>query len=250
MKPRVPISATGASEKLPPRVEADLVAAAARLFRSGFPNAERTGCPPREALLSAARNAASDVESRNVLDHLTCCSPCFVEYERLVRKDRLSKKFKLLALCASVLLAVGTAIWFYAASSASDRRQPSPIVVEKERSPRVPPVETAVLDLRNRSSVRGDRQPPTSNDVATLWARRLDLSVYLPIGSEEGEYEMQIFREAAKPLFSQTGTATLVDQDVVVRMRTDLTSLEPGRYILGLRRGGFTWRYYPVTLAK
>ena len=251
MNPKVPNSVTSSSEKLPPRLEAQLLAAAARILRTGFPNAERTGCPPREALQALARKAASDVESQNVVDHLTWCSPCFAEYERLLRREKAWRNTKLLALCASVLITVGLAIWIYASRAGHDRRIQAPTVVQKEPVPRqaVPnEFEMAVLDLRNQSPVRGDQQPTPNDNVASLPARRLALSVYLPIGSEVDEYEMQILRETETPLVSQKGTAALEDHNVVVRIRADLAGLDSGRYLLRLRRASYSWRYYPVAL--
>jgi len=251
VNPRVPISATSSSEKLPPRLEAQLLAATARILRTGFPNAERTGCPPRQTLEVVARKAMSDIESRNVVDHLTCCSPCFAEYERLMRRERIWRNTKLLALCASVLITVGLAVWFYAFRTSPDRRIPEPTVVQKEPAPRqgvATEFEIAVLDLRNQSPIRGDQPPTPGSDVASLPARRLALSVYLPIGSEVGEYEMQILREAETPLLAQKGTAALEDHNIVVRIRADLTGLDSGRYLLRLRRDSYSWRYYPVAL--
>ena len=245
------MSATSSSEKFPPEMEAQLLAAAARIFRTDFPNAERTGCPAQEALRSVARKAAGDIESRNVIDHLTCCSPCFAQYERLLHREKFWKSTKLLALCATLLITAGLATWFFAFRAERGPHSPAPTVVKEGPTPQQAApneFEIAVLDLRNRSPVRGDRPPTPADDVATLPARRLELSVYLPIGSEEGEYEMQILRDADAPLVTQKGTASLHDQNIVVKIRTDLTGISSGRYLLRLRRATFGWRYYPVTL--
>jgi hypothetical protein len=108
----------------------------------------------------------------------------------------------------------------------------------------------AVVDLRNRSSVRGE-QPSTSEQVAaSLPARALDLSVYLPIGSEVGPYEIHLAREAETPLINASGAATLENRIIVLRSRVDLTELPPGRYLLGVRKGEFRWMYYTVALVK
>ena len=232
-------------------MEAQLLAAAARIFRTDFPNAERTGCPTRDALQSVARKVAGDSESRNAIDHVTCCSPCFAEYERLLHREKVWRSTKLLALCATLLITAGLATWFYAFRADRSQRAPEPTVVKEGPAPRqAAPIEfeVAVLDLRNRSPVRGDRQPDPADDVASLPARRLELAVYLPIGSEEGEYEMQILRDADSPLLIQKGTASLRDQNVVVQIKTDLTGISSGRYLLRLRRGTFGWRYYPVAV--
>ena len=188
-----------------------------------------------------------------MLEHLTCCSPCFTEYERLLRSDRLSKNLKILALCASLLITVGLAVWFYAFRGEPGLRPPEPVIVQKEPPPQAPPTpfEVALVDLRNRSPVRGEPGSPSDRSVvASLPTRRLDLSVYLPIGSEEGHYEIQILREAETPLVALRGSATLKDHNVVLRLRSDLTGLDPGRYLLGLRKANFRWTYYPIALAR
>ena len=245
------MSATSSSEKFSSQMEAQLLAAAARILRTDFPNAERTGCPVGAALRSVARKAAGDGESRNVLDHLTCCSPCFVEFERLLHREKVWKSTKLLALCATLLITAGLATWFYGFRAGGNQREPEPPVAKEGPLPRqIVPDEfaVAVLDLRDRSPVRGDQQPTPNDDVATLPARRLELSVYLPIGSEEGDYEMQILRDPDSPLVTKTGTASLRDQNVVVTIRADFTGVSSGRYLLRLRRETFGWRYYAVTV--
>lgn len=250
MNPRAPFSATSPSEKLPPQLEAQLLAAAARIFRTDFPNTDRTGCPAHEALQAVARRAAGDIESLNVMNHLTCCSPCFAQYESLLHGEKSRRRAKLLALCAGLLLTAGFATWFYAFRAERRLQAPEPTVVQKvPTSQQAAPneFEIAVLDLRNRSPVRGDRPPIPTDDAATLPARRVELSVYLPIGSEEGEYEMQILRDADAPLIRQKGTASMLDQNVVVQIRTDLTGISSGRYLLRLRRATFGWRYYLVS---
>ncbi len=251
MNPRVPNSQ--ALEGLPRRQEADLIAAAARIFRTGFPNPERSGCPPQVALRSAAKRGRSSVENEGVLEHLTSCSPCFVQYEQLLHRERVSKNLKLLALWASVLMTIGLGVWFFASSGKPTIRPPEPKIVQKEPPPAQPPpvqYEMAVVDLRNRSSVRGE-QPSTSDEVvATLPTRPLDLSVYLPIGSEAGQYEIQLAREAQTPLVNASGSATLDNRIMVMRSRADLTNVPPGRYLLGVRKGEFRWTSYTVVLVK
>lgn len=250
MNSRVPISAAS-SERFPPELEAKLHAAAARIFRSDFPNAERTDCPAQETLRSVARKAAGGIESRNVIDHLTFCSPCFAEYERLLHRERVWKSTKLLALCAMLLITAGLATWFYGFRADRNQRGPEPPLAKEGPPPRktVPDeFAVAVLDLRDRSPVRGDQKPTPNDDVATIPARRLELSVYLPIGSEEGDYEMQILRDTDSPLVTQTGTAILRNQNVVVTVRADFSSISSGRYLLRLRRETFGWRYYAVSV--
>jgi len=251
------MSRTPASDTLPRRQEAELIAAAAGVFRTGFPNPQRIGCPPQETLNAVARKGGGTAEGESILEHLTCCSPCFTEYERLVHKDKVSRNVKVLALCSSLLITVGLAIWFYVSRSQEGVRQPEPTIVEQPppvqetpAPPQPPPsqYEVAVIDLRNRAPVRGEQQPAGEDVVASLPARPLELSVYLPIGSEEGQYEVQILREADTALVTARGSATFEDRNVVLRLKADLTGLAPGRHLVGIRKGSFRWMYYPITV--
>jgi hypothetical protein len=70
--------------------------------------------------------------------------------------------------------------------------------------------------------------------------------VYQPIGSEEGQYEIQILREVDTPLLTVSGSARIEDRNVILRLKADLTGLTPGRYLLGVRKGSFRWMYYPI----
>lgn len=247
MKPRVPFSAGAAPERLSPGIEKALVAAAGRLFRGGFPNAERIGCPSRELLASVSRHSASESDSRRVLDHLSCCSPCFGDYERLARQNRLARNLKLLALCASLLVCIGVTVWYY---SRTPVRPQNELPVAKEKAQPDQPLQLATLDLRRQTTVRGEQRPAAGTGVPTIPTRNLELSVYLPLGSEEGDYEMQLLLDAERPLLSQTGAAALAGNDVVLRLVANLSSVEPGTYTLRLRRSGFSWRNYSIVLTK
>jgi hypothetical protein len=245
---RRPNSPESAISGLSRETEARLIAAAARVFRTGFPNAERSGCPPREALKAVARKRPT-VETDGVLEHLTCCSPCFAQYEQFLANERSSKSLRLLALCASVVLTVGLAVWFFASRTAPILPEPQ---IAKPITPPPPPkieYQLASIDLRNRAPVRGEQSATADAVVATLRRQPLDLRVYLPVGSESGDYHFQIGREAAAPIISTSGTAKLENRSVILRIQADLRDLAPGRYILGIRKGSFRWMYYPLTVA-
>lgn len=252
MNPRDPVSGISAREGLSREQEAQFIAAAARVFRSGFPNPRRSGCPSPEVLRAVTRRKHGAEESEIVFEHLTCCSPCFANYEGLLRKEKLSRNLKLLALCASLLITVGVALWLYGQPGQGGPRQPEPKVVQQPPAPQpAPPIqyEVAVVDLRNRAPVRGEQQPtPSETVVASLEARPLELSVFLPIGSEESSYELQILRPGEAPVFTGTATAVLEGRNVVLRVRADFTGLPSGRYLLGIRKETFQWAYFPIGL--
>jgi hypothetical protein len=246
------MSTTSALDRLPRQQEAELTAAAARIFRTAFPNPERNGCPPQGALVSVARKEGDFAANQRILEHLTCCSPCFAEYESLLHKQTVHRNLTILALCASLLITIGLAIWFYAFRGELKLRQDKSTIVQEQPAPRqAPPVQyqAALIDLRNRSPVRGEGQPSAADEfIASLPAQPLELSVYLPIGSEEGQYELRILREGDAPLATISGSARFEGRITVLRIRIDLTGLAPGRYLLGYRKANFRWTNYPIRL--
>jgi hypothetical protein len=91
----------------------ELITAAGHLFRTDFPNPSRVGCPGPTELQSVV-DTVPHSEFPGILDHLSCCSPCFAEYECLVRKSRSLKIIKMSAFGVSLLLTGTAAIWYYA----------------------------------------------------------------------------------------------------------------------------------------
>ena len=81
-----------------------------------------------------------------------------------------------------------------------------------------------------------------------LPAKRLDLTILLPVGSEPGPYEVQFLKDVDKPLVNGSGGATLENGITVVRAKLDLSRKDPGTYLIGLRRPPSNWTFYPVTI--
>ena len=75
---------------------------------------------------------------------------------------------------------------------------------------------------------------------------RLDLSIYLPTGSEPGNYEVQVTKGPGPPLLKARGQASLRDHIAVLELKLDLQQLQPGLYLFWIRQGSSSWSYYPV----
>ena len=253
MNRRLQVSRDSEAGKLPRQQEHEILAAASKVFRKAFPNSERAGCPAQTALRSVVRKRCEAGEGERILEHITCCSACFGEYEGILRKEKVAKNLKLLTLCATLVITIGAAIWFKALRDAPIVSPSAPVIVQAPPPTPVPPkpFEVATVDLRNRSAVRGENGAPADDVVvASLPAQPVDLSVYLPIGSEEGRYEVAILRAGNNPLIAIGGSATLQNRKITLQLRTDLTGFTPGRYLLGVRKGNFRWAYYPIAVAK
>jgi hypothetical protein len=196
-----------------------------------FPNPQRVGCPDSAMLKGIALHKVPLAEADPWLDHFSSCSPCFQEFTQF-RKQALDQRRQTqmwLAAAAMVLLAV--AGWFWLRSR-----------------PQVQTATVVVLDLRGRSTVRGENLPKTSRPPLDVPRNVKTLSLELPIGSNEGAYDVVLLDPSGAELFRTSATAKLEDHIVVLRAAVDLGGISPGSYFLGLRQQGTERMRFPVRL--
>ena len=232
--------------------EERLVELGRKVFASAFPDPDRTAGIDSATLRAAARRSRREPLPADVVDALTWSSETFAEYEQYWR----------LAACAAVTVGLGAALWWSVGSrvplpdespivedTPAPKSAPTPGVVPEQTRPQpvaTPTVEVASLDLRGRAPARGETAPE-AGELPLVPAHRLDLTVILPIGSEEGEYEIALLRSAGdRPLVSGRFQAELKGQNVVLQAGLDLSNVEPGLYYCGLRRDEFRWSYYGI----
>jgi hypothetical protein len=112
-----------------------------------------------------------------------------------------------------------------------------------------PQAQTAavvVLDLRGRATVRGENPPETSQPPLEVPRNAKTLNLELPIGSDEGGYDVALLNPSGAELFRTTATAKLEDHIVVLKADIDLAHVSPGSYFLGLRQRGLEWMRFPI----
>jgi hypothetical protein len=197
-----------------------------------FPNPDRIGCPGSAVLKGIAFHKLGLAEVHQWLDHLSACSPCYQEFTEL-RKQAVTQRRRLqvsLAAAAVVILSVTGWVW-----------------VRTHRSVQGP--ETAVLDLRGISVVRGENSSPTNLPTLELQRSAKHLVLDLPIGSAEGAYELAVLSESGTQLLSAIGSAQLQDRVVVLRADVEFRDVSPGKYVLALRRPGLEWVQYRVQVS-
>lgn len=76
----------------------------------------------------------------------------------------------------------------------------------------------------------------------------LALTLYLPIGSEAGQYEVEVAEQLDQPLTTATGLAKLQNGIAVLEVKLNLAGMHPGLYYLAVRQSGRTWAPYTVLL--
>jgi hypothetical protein len=208
-----------------------------------FPNPERKGCPGPVSLRELANRPRPTRDA--VWEHVTHCSPCYQEFLDLrtqvkaqLERRRQAVLRRRVVVAAIVVVLAGGAIATYEVSQRGGLRNP----------PVAGPYESASLDLKDRSVTRSvEKQAPKAQPLI-LPAKRLDLSIFLPIGSEPGRYDVQLLKKIDEPLLSVSGEATVQHGTTILRARLDLTGQTTGSLLIGLRQPPSDWTYYPVTI--
>jgi len=194
-----------------------------------FPNPERIGCPGNSLLKGIAQGKVSLIEAEPWLDHLGLCSPCFQEFKEFRRQSAIQRRrvLMLVATAAVLLFAVGGWLWVRARHS-------------------VEATDVAVLDLRERSVARGQSQSEANQAPLEISRTTKHLVLDLPIGSNEGAYDVGLLTGTGDQISRVTGMAKLHDHITDLRVDVDLSGIQAGAYSLGVRQAGLEWTRYPV----
>jgi len=74
------------------------------------------------------------------------------------------------------------------------------------------------------------------------------LTLYLPTGTEPGQYEVEVAEQLDQPLATASGSVTLQNGIAVLDVKLDLSNLHAGLHYLAVRRPGRTWAPFTVIL--
>jgi len=223
------------------REEKRILAALGRSLLRDFPNPDRIGCPGAEVLKRVATHEMNLSEAEKWLDHLTSCSPCYRDFSQFQIAYRSRRTRTLVAIAATIVMVACIAGW------ALFLRQKAPLV-QRPKEPSVPRQEeplvtqTAVLDLRDRSPQRGPEPGPALPPLEM--ARNVShLEIYLPLGSDEGLYDVRITTTQGEALLVATARAKI--EQGLTSMGVDVTAstIRPGRYILNIRAHSWEWSF-------
>lgn len=210
------------------------------VFSHANPNPDRIGCPPHEVLDALARRQLAIGDPAYA--HLADCSPCFREFREIQtsagqRLERARRQFVTaqIAMAAVILLiaALGLA-WLVLP-------HPTPDITSQDS----PDITRAELDLRTSTTIRNDVPPPDSIS-AELPRRLLRLSILLPVGSEPGEYEIQLLDANRNAQIRGDGVAEIRSYVTTIEASLDLRKVRAGGYRLAIRRPGDDWRLFPI----
>ncbi len=195
-----------------------------------FPNPERAGCPDATILKAIASHKLGLAEAERWFDHITSCSPCYRDFSQFQEAYQLRRKRTFLAVAASILVVASVAGWALA-----------------HRHGETQYAQTAVLDLRNRSVSRGTEPKPDEQPLEVNRRTSL-LSVYLPLGSSEGTYDIRFVTHSGDSLLTTRGMAKLNKGITTLQAVVSLSSVPPGQYLLQIRKPGLEWNSYSLVV--
>lgn len=217
--------AAGKSRTDEHRLERALKAAALE----NHPNPNRTGCPSDKEvlrLLAALKLRPSDP----AVQHVAECSPCLAEVLKYRENFKRKRALTAVSVTATIVLIFAAVLWIV-------------------RSGNSQAVQIATIDLRPFTISRGADSTAAPNQQTLLLSRsKLQLTILLPVGAQEGSYEFKLLNDSLQMVRSGTGHASLRMHVTTISTELDTTGLAPGRYSLWLRQPGRDWRSYDLGL--
>ncbi len=199
----------------------------------GPENPGRKGCPPPEVLRRIATHEMKLNEARPWLAHLGSCGACFHDF-REFQKSIKKRRERVALISIAALLFLGLASFALMRVIGGPARQQ----------------QASILDLRNYHVLRGPEDtglPP--GPPLTLERSKTEITVYLPPGSPEGDYELQVLDPSSRQvLLSSHGTVRIVDHAATFHSSFKLDGLSVGNYVLAMHRMGMDWSYYSLVV--
>ena len=196
-----------------------------------FPNPQRIGCPGSAILERIALHKLPLAEADPWLEHFSSCSPCFQEFGEIRKQAAGQRRQTQMWLAAAAMVLLAVAGWRWVRSRPTGQT-----------------AAVVVLDLRARSTARGENPSETSEPPLAVPRSAKSLNLELPIGSNEGAYDVALLNPSGAELFRTSATARLEDHIVVLRANVDFAGVSPGSYFLGVRQPGLEWTRFPIRL--
>ncbi|HEV2416415.1 MAG TPA: hypothetical protein VGX94_01290 [Terriglobia bacterium] len=227
------------------REEKRLLELGRQVFSDSFPNPDRKECPGAGVLRAIATGKGLGPEEEDWVSHCSRCSPCYRELGEFRRAFVWQQRLRRLSVAAIVIAAICVGTWL--AMNRHVRRSSEATIAGNAQTEGA--IRNATLDLRGWSAVRSDEATPNPGGTRLeLHRGLLALTVYLPMGSPAGKYEIEIQRSHGETLLKVAGTAGITSGNTVLSTQLDLSKFQPGEYSLGIRQPPWDWRYYPLVL--
>lgn len=240
-----------------------LSATATRAFLSSHPNPERQGCPDPRALRGLAFLRTTK-DAMEITLHLGECSDCFRDFADFSQQYKESRRRLWLGVGTAAAVALVVAGTLYFGVRNLNTLSPKPdgiakIAVGAEPTPTPSPstnevakVETPlpVVDYQLASPTRGPETIATQPKELMLKRERLLLRIHLPLGSEEGTYEVRLHRASDKKQVVKFERPANKLNSYTITIEEDFSKVVAGSYLLAVFAPGINSAVqgYPVQI--
>jgi hypothetical protein len=235
-----------------------LAETARRAFLADNPRLERKGCPDPLLLKDLAFRTIKKEKAMEVTLHLGQCSACFREVsDYLERFKETQRRFRLkMATAAVLLLAMG--ISFFAIEYFRNKHvlpemikvpplagTEPPRLEPPEPTPLPPQIARAepplpVVDYTVISPTRSVTPDPARPKKLILQRDRLRLRIHLPLGSEDGRYEVRLHRQSDKKAVMRKERKANRENRYTLTIEEDFGRFPTGSYLLAIFPPGYT----------
>lgn len=225
-------------------IDEELFLRAARAYAlKRFPNPDRKGCPTAAELGAMARREVTLTSIGARAEHIATCSPCLSDYLAAREKWKRRKRHTIAIIATAAGLAVAIAGVISLRSLVPAPPPNPPPAAEQRRSDA--DLQLATLDLRPLDATRGEPNTPIA--ALPLARANLRLTILLPTGSDEGNYEFEIREGRGSPHIQGAGIAVIRNYITTIETTVDLRPLNPGQFTWAIRRTReSSWRTYPI----
>ena len=215
------------------------LSAAKEALLNDFPNPERDGCPNSETIKAIAFGRIKGEEARRWRVHAATCSPCIREYVAFRKNAERARRVRAAGLIAAAAVLIVIIGWAVLAKLGV--RLGHGVVAWAEGW------QQASIDLRGYEALRGAEPGPVLPPLV-LPRGKLVLTLDLPVGSEPGNYDVELEQPSGQIVAQTTGTANLVNGLTVLKLRVDTRHAHAGGASLRVHPPGRSWSRYPITL--
>jgi len=213
-------------------------------LREAFPNPDRTRCPADEQLRDLAEKPSA---TKAVLtEHISCCSPCYQRYAELLQQQRVLVQEKSDPLNRGWRVWRTRLVWTSAAVVAVVAI--IAILIFTRPAPKPLSYSAFTLDLQDLSPSRGG-SPESGIRESRVPQAPLDLTIQLPVGSEEGAYQVSL-GSGPNVLWSKVEQAHLADHIVKIKTQVDLRPFSLGKYEITVESASGLRFVQPIELIR
>jgi len=241
-----------------------LAETAKRVFLARNPNPERKGCPDPSTLRSLSFHKPTK-DAMEVTLHLGRCSDCFRDALSYSQEFKECRRRLWLGVGTAAAVALVAGALYFGIKGFNFSRPPErianvpanvvPVPVQPAPAPSITQMARAgtplpVVDYRVVAPTRGVATNTVEPKALTLKREHLRLRIYLPLGSEEGTYEVRLHRASDRRevvKYKRTGDKT---NSYILSIEDDFSKFAAGSYLIVVFAPGITGEIqgYPVRI--